>query len=292
MDDIFTKLKRHFSQGNFLTKLLFINVGIFLLVRLVIVLLTLFQVGEVHFLEYLEMPSSLHLLLYRPWTVITYMFLHIDFLHLLFNMLWLYWFGKIFLLFFNERQLGGIYFSGGITGAVLFLLAYNIFPYYRNVVGSSFLIGASASVMAIVFAVSFFQKNYEINLLFLGRIKLIYLAWISLLIDLLSIVSTNAGGHIAHLGGALFGVLFAVQFKKGKDLTLFVNRIIDGIVNLRKPRTRMKVTYRRPENDMEYNARKQDEMNSLDAILDKLKRSGYESLSAEEKKALFDASKK
>jgi len=152
--------------------------------------------------------------------------------------------------------------------------------------------GASASVMAVVFAISFYQKNYEMNLLFLGRIKLVYLALATLLIDLLSIVSSNAGGHVAHLGGALFGILFAAQYQKGKDLTLFINHIFDWIVNLRKPKTKMKVTYKRSETDMEYNTRKQNEMRDLDAILDKLKRSGYDSLSAEEKRILFEASKK
>jgi len=291
MDDIFTKIKLLFSQGNFLTKLIFINVGIFLLINIVLIFQTLFQIGEFRFLEYLEMPSSVNLLLYRPWTIITYMFLHVDILHLVFNMLWLYWFGKLFLLFFNNRQLGGIYFSGGIAGAILFLLAYNIFPYYRNI-GTGFLMGASASVMAVVFAISFYQKNYEINLFIFGRVKLIYLALIALLIDLLSIVSTNGGGHVAHLGGALFGILYATQYQRGKDLTLFINRIIDWVVNLRKPRTKMKVTYKRPDTDMEYNARKQSEMKNLDVILDKLKRSGYDSLSTEEKKFLFEASKK
>lgn len=292
MGDIFTKIKLLFSQGNFLTKLIFINVGIFLLLNLVLVFQTLFQIDESHFLEYLEMPSSINLFLYRPWTIITYMFLHADILHLAFNMLWLYWFGKLFLLFFNNRQLIGVYFSGGIAGALLFLLAYNIFPYYRNIIGPSFLMGASASVMAVVFAISFYQKNYEMNLLFLGRIKLVYLALATLLIDLLSIVSSNAGGHVAHLGGALFGILFAAQYQKGKDLTLFINHIFDWIVNLRKPKTKMKVTYKRSETDMEYNTRKQNEMRDLDAILDKLKRSGYDSLSAEEKRILFEASKK
>lgn len=292
MNDIFSKLKLLFSRGNFLTKLIFVNIGIFLLVRLILIIQTLFQMDGIYFLEYLEMPSSLNLFLYRPWTIITYMFLHADLLHVVFNMLWLYWFGKIFLLFFSSRQLGGVYFSGGIAGALLFLLAYNIFPYFRNVIGVSFLMGASASVMAVVFAISFYRKDYEINLLFLGRVKLIYLALITLLIDLLSIVSTNAGGHIAHLGGALFGVLFSIQYQKGKDLTFYINKVIDWFVNLKKPRTKMKVTYKRPETDMEYNARKQTDIRNLDAILDKLKRSGYESLSAEEKKTLFDASKK
>ncbi|MDR0349537.1 MAG: rhomboid family intramembrane serine protease [Tannerella sp.] len=292
MEDIFTKLKLRFSRGNFLIKLIFINVAICLSVRMILIVQTLFRIDEVHFLNYLEVSSSPALLLHRPWTIITYMFLHTDLLHLFFNMLWLYWFGTLFLLFFDNRRLGGVYLSGGIAGGLLFVSAYNIFPYFRDVAGSSFLLGASASVMAIVFATSFYRKNHEINLLFLGRIKLIYLALITLLIDLLSVVSTNAGGHIAHLGGAFFGILFAAQYRKGKDLTFYINKAMDWLIDLRKPRTKMKVTYKRSETDMEYNARKQHDIRNLDAILDKMKHSGYESLSDEEKKTLFDASRK
>jgi hypothetical protein len=220
------------------------------------------------------------------------MFTHFDFLHILFNMLWLYWFGGLFLTFFSERQLGGLYLLGGIAGAVLFLVAYNIFPYFRTVAAYSYLMGASASVMAIVFAVSFYRKDLEIGLFLIGRIKLIYLALFTFVIDLLAITSTNAGGHIAHIGGALFGIWFATRIKEGKDLTAPMNRLLDWVVNQGKRKPKMRVTYKRPETDYEYNARKHRETVDLDAILDKLKRSGYESLSAEEKKKLFDASKK
>ncbi|MDR2042624.1 MAG: rhomboid family intramembrane serine protease [Tannerella sp.] len=294
MEGIFSGIRRLFSRGNILSKFIFVNVGVFIVIRLAMVFLTLFEVKGAYLLEYVQMSSSPMMLLYRPWTVITYMFLHVDLLHILFNMLWLYWFGGIFLLFFSERQLGGLYVTGGIAGALLFMLAYNLFPYFRNLAGHNLLMGASASVMAIVFAISFCQKNYEINLLFIGRVKLIYLALFTLLIDLLSITSSNAGGHIAHLGGAAFGILYAGQLEHGKDLTVFVNRWIDRLVNLkkRKRRPRMKVAYKRPESDMDYNARKREEMDALDAILEKLKRSGYASLSAGEKKKLFDASRK
>ncbi|MDR1676468.1 MAG: rhomboid family intramembrane serine protease [Tannerella sp.] len=292
MDDIFIRIRRLFSRGNLLTKFIFINAGVFIMIRLVMVFLTLFEVNSAPLLEYVQLSSSPAMLLYRPWTVITYMFLHVDLLHILFNMLWLYWFGGIFLLYFSERQLGGLYVTGGIAGAVLFVLAYNLFPYFRNLAGHSMLMGASASVMAIVFAVSFYRKNYEIRLLLVGRVKLIYLALFTLLVDLLSITSSNAGGHIAHLGGAAFGILFAGQLTHGKDLTVFINRWIDRLVNLKKRRRRphMKVTYKR-ESDMDYNTRKRNEMDTLDAILEKLKRSGYGSLSADEKKRLFDASR-
>jgi hypothetical protein len=219
------------------------------------------------------------------------MFVHYDFLHILFNMLWLYWFGTIFLQFFNPRQLGGLYVLGGIAGGILFMTAYNIFPYFRFVAADSALMGASASVMAIVFAISFYRKDYCIMLLFVGRIKLIYLALGTFVLDLLAITSSNAGGHIAHLGGAFLGILFASQIKAGKDLTSPLNRVIDMIVNIGKRKPKMRVTYRRSETRYEYNARKRAANAEIDAILDKLKQSGYTGLSAEEKKKLFDASK-
>ena len=292
MESIFTNLKNTFRAGSILVKLIYINVGLFILIRLLGVLFLLFNIPGIPFLQYLQMPSSPELLMYRPWTVITYMITHFDFLHILFNMLWLYWFGGLFLTFFSERQLGGLYLLGGIAGAVLFMLAYNIFPYFQTVASSSYLMGASASVMAIVFAVSFYRKDLEINLFLIGRIKLIYLALFTFVIDLLAITSDNAGGHIAHIGGALFGIWFAVRIKEGKDLTGPMNRLLDRVVNLGKRKPKMKVTYKRAETDYEYNARKHRESADIDAILDKLKRSGYESLSADEKRQLFDASKK
>ncbi|MDD4592168.1 MAG: rhomboid family intramembrane serine protease [Parabacteroides sp.] len=292
MGSIISSIRQRFDGGSILTKLIYINVGMFLLIRLTAIVLMLFNMSGFPYLQYLQMPSSPELLLYRPWTLITYMFTHYDFLHILFNMLWLYWFGGLFLQFFNERQLGGLYVIGGIAGGLLFMLAYNIFPYFRNAASCSFLMGASASVMAIVFAVSFYQKDMEINLFLLGRMKLIYLALLSFVIDLLAMTSANAGGHIAHIGGALLGIWFASLIKQGKDMTSPINGFIDRLVNLGKRKPKMRVTYYRPETDYEYNTRKHQEQADIDTILDKLKRSGYESLSSEEKKKLFDASRK
>jgi membrane associated rhomboid family serine protease len=292
MEDIFTKLKYTFRNGSILTKLIYINVGVFVVIHLVDVCFILFNLQEFSLLPYLQMPSSPSLLLYRPWTVVTYMFTHFDFLHILFNMLLLYWFGTIFLQFLSPRQLGGLYVLGGMAGGLLFMAAYNVFPYFRTVATYSSLMGASASVMAIVFAISFYRKDYEIALLFIGRIRIIYLALGVFAIDLLAITSSNAGGHIAHIGGALLGMGFASRLRAGKDLTAPLNRLIDVFANLGKRRNRMHVTHKRTGNRYEYNARKQAENNELDAILDKLKHSGYASLSAEEKRKLFDASRK
>ncbi len=293
MDGIITNLKRSFLAGSILKKLIFINIAVFILIRLLGILLLLFNLQDFPILLYLQLPASPMALLSRPWTLFTYMFTHFEFLHILFNMLWLYWFGELFLQIFNERQLGGLYVLGGLAGALLFVVSYNLFPYFQEVASFSFLMGASASVMAIVFAISFYRKEIEINLLLLGRIKLIYLALFTFVIDLLAMTSDNAGGHIAHIGGALFGIWFASRYAQGKDLTAPINRLIDKLVNLGKRKPKMSVTYGgRSNKDWEYNARKQQQAANIDAILDKLKRSGYGSLSADEKKQLFDASKK
>ena len=293
MDDIITNLKRSFQAGSILKKLIFINIAVFILIRLLGILLLLFNLQDFPTLLYLQLPASPMALLSRPWTLFTYMFTHFEFLHILFNMLWLYWFGELFLQVFNERQLGGLYVLGGLAGALLFVVSYNLFPYFQEVASFSFLMGASASVMAIVFAISFYRKEIEIHLLLFGRIKLIYLALFTFVIDLLAMTSDNAGGHIAHIGGALFGIWFASRYAQGKDLTAPINRLIDKLVNLGKRKPKMSVTYGgRSNKDWEYNARKQQQAANIDAILDKLKRSGYGSLSADEKKQLFDASKK
>lgn len=292
MDHFITNIKRKYNEGDLLFRLIFINVGLFLLIRFADVLLMLFNQSLAPVLRYLEFPSAPMEFVLQPWSVLTYMFTHYDVLHILFNMLWLYWFGRMFMNYFDARKLFGVYLLGGIFGAFLFMMAYNIFPYYANAASNSYLLGASASVMAIVFGVSFYARDAEVMLFLFGRIKIFYLALLSLLLDLLSITSGNAGGHLAHIGGALFGIWFASRMCVGKDLTRPLNRLIDKIANLFTRKPKLKVTYKRTETDYEYKARKRNEEMQIDAILDKLKRSGYQSLSSEEKKQLFDASKK
>lgn len=287
-------MQHRFREGDLLTRLLFVNIGVFLLVRVADILLMLFNRSIEPWLRYVEFPSSFPRFLVQPWSIITYMFLHYDVLHVLFNMLWLYWFGQMFRNHFDARKLFGVYLAGGIFGAIFFMLIYNIFPYYAPMAAHSYMLGASASVMAVVFGVSFYAKEEEVMLFLIGRIKIFYLALFVLLLDLLSITSTNAGGHLAHIGGALFGIWFASRMRAGKDITRPLNFLMDKIANLFKPKykPKMKVTYQRPETDYDYNARKHQENAEIDAILDKLKRSGYQSLSSDEKRQLFDASKK
>ena len=292
MDHFISNLKVKFLEGDLLLRLLYINIGMFLLIRLADVLLMLFNYPFAPILRYLEFPSAPMEFLLQPWSLLTYMFTHYDVLHILFNMLWLYWFGRMFLTYFDARKLFGVYLLGGIFGALLFMVAYNLFPYYADTASCSYLLGASASVMAVVFGVSFYARDAEVMLFLFGRIKIFYLALLTLLLDLLSITSGNAGGHLAHIGGALFGIWFASRMRSGKDLTRTLNRLIDKVTDLFRKKPKMKVTYKRTETDYEYKARKREEEMQIDAILDKLKRSGYQSLSAEEKKQLFNASKK
>lgn len=291
MENIFTNLKRRYFQGNLLFRLIFINVAVFFAASVWLILTRLFNVDGSALLRYLELPSNLSVFITRPWTLITYMFLHTDFFHLLFNMLWLYWFGNLYLRHFTEKQLAGVYFMGGIFGGLLYMLAYNIFPAFADQVYFSYLLGASASVLAIVVATAVRVPNDEVFLMFLGAVKLKYIAIFVVVLSFLSITSNNAGGNIAHIGGAIFGFLFAYYYMRGRDLTKWINRIIDKAANWFKPRPKMTVRMGSRQIDMEYNKNKKERMAEIDAILDKMKRTGYEGLTAEEKKKLFNTGK-
>lgn len=270
-----------FKGGTALTRLIYINCGLFFAITVVSILFLLAGAKGIYYdllLEWLGVPAEPEYLLYRPWTPLTYMFTHFSFLHLLFNMLWLYWFGNFFLTVFSGRQLTGVYILGGIAGALLFILCYNIFPYFDRVSRlSSWAIGASASVMAIVFAVCIYLPRHQVYIFLLGPVKLIYLALFTALIDFLSIGSGNAGGHIAHLGGALLGCLFALGVRSNRDFVSWITA----------PRRNLHVKYKSHSKRQDANARRQGDHERINAILDKISRSGYESLTREEKELLF-----
>lgn len=296
MATIITDLKESFRRGTIYIQLIYINVAVFILTTLAEVVLQLFNRSLGGVFEWLELPASLSRFIIQPWSVLTYMFMHAGILHILFNMLWLYWFGALFLNFFSAKHLRGVYILGGICGGVLYMAAYNIFPYFRPMTEYSFMLGASASVLAIVAAAAYREPNYPIRLFLFGTMRLKYLALIVIGMDLLFITSNNAGGHIAHLGGALAGLWFAASLSKGTDITAWLNKALDAVAALfsfkpRKPR--MKVRYGSGrQKDYDYNARKKAQSDEIDRILDKLKKSGYENLTTEEKKSLFDASKR
>ena len=298
---IIDEIKESFRKGNMLHKLIYMNVGLFLAVQLVRIILFLTnsydQFGT--FLDYLAVPANLDTLSRRPWTLVSYMFLHVDFIHILFNLLWLYWFGTVFVQELGLKKLLSTYLLGGLTGGLLYVIFYNIFPVFADVRSGSIALGASASVMAVVVAAATYQPDRRLQLIFIGPVKILYIALVMFVLTSLVDFSSNTGGKIAHIGGALLGFVFARNYRQGKDITRGFDRMLDRIATWFKPgKQRMRVTHKRqanngrPVDDMEYNRQKASEQKEIDSILDKISKGGYDSLTAREKELLFKMSDK
>jgi membrane associated rhomboid family serine protease len=293
MAGIIDELKQTYKQGSSLIRIIFLNLGVFFLFQIIhLIFFISGNSGLVNFMDWFAVPSYLPALLLKPWTIITYMFYHEEIWHIVFNLLWLYWFGKIFLYFFDDKKLTALYLIGGVVGAVFYIAAYNLLPVFHPVVMVSAALGASAAIMAIIFAVSFYAPDYKIMLLFFGEVKLIYIALVSVLLDLIMMSSGNAGGHIAHLGGAFAGWLWSVQYRKGNDFTKGVTKVLFFMGTIFKRNPRLKVSHKKPVSDLEYNRSKVQYQKEVDRILDKISKGGYESLSKEEKELLFKMSDK
>jgi membrane associated rhomboid family serine protease len=272
-----------------------LNVAIWLVINLLRVIGFLFQTPgnpvESIWMQAVEswfsVPASWDLLMEKPWTIMTYMILHMDFWHLFFNLLWLYWFGKIFLEFMNERKFVLIYILGGISGALLFILAFNFFPVFSQSLGRAVLLGASASVIAIVIATVVMVPNYTIHLLFFGSVKIKYIALAMIILDIFMLRSDNSGGHFAHLGGAIAGLCYVVAERKGMGKIL-----PDFKMKFRRKKVKKVYSSGKPLTDEEYNLIRAQNQKKIDGILDKIAKSGYKSLSEEEKEFLFKFSNK
>jgi membrane associated rhomboid family serine protease len=284
-----------FRNGSNLIKLIYINVAIFLIITIIGVIGFLVVNPGIsgQTIRFLSVPSSMHSLLLRPWTLITYMFTHKELLHILVNLLWLYWFGKIFLEYLDQKKLVAVYLLGGIAGGFTYVLAYNIFPAFQGVVGESIpLLGASASVMAIVVAIAAYVPDYTVYLFLLGRVKIKYIALGIFIFTSIMDFSVNSGGKLAHIGGALFGYFYTLSYRQGKDIGKSINKIIDYIVTMFKPEKKLKVTYKRKSDDFEFNRMKAEHQNEINKILDKISKGGYDSLTRIEKEILFKESQK
>lgn len=287
-------IRNQFKTGSSLMKLIYVNAGVFLFVKIIQIFAFLFQTPEISetVISYLAAPASIEQLIKKPWTVLSYMFLHEGFFHLLFNMLWLYWFARIFDQYFDQRKLVSLYILGGLAGAFLYILSYNLFPAFSDDINISIALGASASVMAIVIATATYVPNYNINLFLLGQVKLKYLAIGILLLTSVIDFSVNTGGKIAHLGGAALGYFYALRLKQGSDPGIWISRLIATISGWFKPRKNMKVTHKKNLNDFEYNQARASHQEQINKILEKISKGGYESLTSEEKSILFKESQK
>ncbi|MDO9340108.1 MAG: rhomboid family intramembrane serine protease [Bacteroidales bacterium] len=291
---IWDDIKKTFRNGSSLTRLIYINIVVFILITIVAAISFLLNNPEISgkALNLFSVPSSFKILLVRPWTIITYMFVHKDIWHILFNMLWLYWFGRIFLEYLDQRKLVAVYFLGGISGALVYILSFNIFPAFTGVVAESVAIGASASVMAIVITIAAYVPDYTVQLFLFGRIKIKYMALAIFVLTSIMDFSVNSGGKLAHIGGAFFGYFYTINLRQGHDIGKGFNRVIDFFVTLFKPRKKLKVTHKKAATEYEYNKIKTEHQTRINNILDKISKGGYDSLTKEEKETLFKESQK
>ncbi len=304
MASIVDDIRQTFRRGDINVRLIGINAAVFLLMAVLETALTLFNRSSYSVLNLFELPASVGTLLHQPWSIVTYMFMHANLMHILLNMLWLFWIGHIFLDFFSSKHLRGLYVLGGMFGGALYVVTYNIFPYFSDKIRYSYMLGASASVLAIVTAAAYRSPNYPIQMLLLGTLRLKYIAIGAVVLDLLMVTTDNAGGHIAHIGGAASGLLFVWLLDRGTDLTAWINRIIDAVDlifdSIRRSRHR-----KRPKMKVSFGSRgatagngkasaetvAKSRQDRIDRILDKIRQSGYQSLTEEEKKELFNADK-
>lgn len=303
---------KSFFKASMLNKLLGINIAVYLLISIAGIFTFLFgldvvteqariSAAEYYCNDYLAVPAALDRLVWRFWTPIVYMFVHFDFWHIVGNMLWLYFMGQMFLMVFDNKQLVGTYILGGLSGALLYVLSYNLFPAFRLALPLATCVGASAAVTAIVIAICVMRPNMEIRIFGIIPMSLKWLGIIYIGFDLLQITGSNAGGHIAHLGGAIFGALFAWRYLQGKDITKWFNNLIDWFVTILPSssksgdKKKMRVVYNenvRDMSDSDFNRMKAENQKRMDEILDKISQSGYQSLTKDEKEFLFKMGRK
>lgn len=285
--DIWTDIKTSFRQGSVITRLIYLNLAVFLVFRIIHVIF--FLAGKPYgLLQWFELPADPGIWILQPWSILTYMFLHFDFLHILFNLLVLYWFGRIFLDYYTPNQLVGLYLLGGLAGGVLYMAAYNLFPVFEEVVSTSFLLGASASIIAILVAAAFRDPAREVRLMLIGMVQLRYLALFMIFSYIIGISVSNAGGNLAHLGGVFAGWFFVFLERRGSDVTAPFSVAVNRIGRLFRPKTFVRVVHRNPaRDDYAYNRQKAADHEELNRILDKIGEEGYDSLNKTEKETLF-----
>ena len=275
---------RMLRSGSKVSLLIWINVAIYLFINIPSTLERfIFHTDYIHnfSVDYLSLHSYLPILLRTPWTLLTYMFMHAEIFHILFNMLWLYWMGQIFEEYLGNKRTVGLYILGGLAGAFLYVLFYNIPTLFTpEALVSGKLVGASAGIMAIIVATGTLLPDYEIYLILIGPVRLKWIVLFLILLDFFGIVGFNAGGELSHLGGALFGFIYIKQLQRGNDIVAFFGKIF---------RKRQKLTVASRSNSKTGGNKPRQE--EIDRILDKISQTGYDSLTKQEKEILFRASK-
>ena len=306
MSGLFEDFRSEFNKpNNTLVQLILVNTVVFLVLLLTKVGLTMAQnIGVYRYiLEQLMVPGDISAFLHKPWTLFTYFFTHEDIFHILYNMLFLYWFGRLIDEYLGSRRLVGLYIMGGLAGGLLYLAMYNLVPYFHDQVDTARMLGASAAAYSVAVGAATLLPNYTFHLLFIGAVRIKYIVFFFIIFSVAQSAGINAGGHLAHLGGALMGFCYVKLLQNGTDLGRPIYWIADGWSNLLKPKPPVKVSYRQRSSASTQTGSylsstgtsttvSTPDQNEVDMILDKISRSGYESLTREEKQKLFRASQR
>jgi membrane associated rhomboid family serine protease len=306
MSGLFDDFRSEFSKpNNTLVQLILVNTIVFLVLLVAKIGFTMAQQGGVYdfVLAQVMIPGSITAFLHKPWTLLTYSFAHEDIFHILYNMLFLFWFGRLVDEYLGSRRLIGLYIMGGLAGGALYLAMYNLVPYFHNQIEAARMLGASAAAFSVAMGAATLLPNYTFHLLFFGPVRIKYIVFFFIVLSIAQSAGPNAGGNLAHLGGAIMGFAYVKLLQNGTDLGRPIYWLVDSISNLTKPKPPVKVSYRQRSNAStttstyasagsatpSATAPNQDE---VDMILDKISRSGYESLTREEKQKLFRASQR
>ncbi len=285
--NIWSDIVHQFRMGSVIIRIIIICLAVFIGMETLHIILWSTQRDDLYttVFRWLALPYDLSVLAVRPWTIITYMFLHAGVGHILYNMLWLYWFGEIYQLYMRERRALAVFIGGGLAGAALSIAAYHILPPLRPLIPAATLVGASAGIEAIMFAATALNPDHRVRLFIIGEVPLKFVAIGVFILNYVAITYGNAGGEIAHIGGAVFGFTYIKSLQAGTDWFSFLDKI--GRLFNRSGRN-MKATHvSRGAAAAAKSERPSSEQKKLDEILDKISRSGYNSLSKEEKDFLF-----
>ena len=280
-------LRQRFSQFNIPEKLILINVVCFVIPFFLRSLFFLFNLPTQSFLSFFELPASIGDFIYQPWSLFTYGFLHDSIGHIFWNMLLLYYASQFFLNLFSTQRFINVYFMGILLGGLVFILSYAVFPAFKN--QSPQMVGASAGVMAVLIFSCTYMPTQEVPLLFFN-VKLMYIGIALVIVDVLQIPTGNAGGHLAHIGGAALGYIYAQQLQNGKDIGSGFERLRRWLTSLFTAQPNLKTVHKKPRRNSERSV--QSDQKKIDRILDKISAPGYDSLTKEEKEMLFNAGKK
>jgi rhomboid family protein len=300
MAGILDEIKKVFQRtDNALNQLIMINIIVFAVLVVLRVFSTLFGVTGIFDLVYSQfsIPPDFSAFLGKPWTIITYSFAHSlrDIFHILFNLLFIYWFGRLISEYLGSQKVVNLYILGALAGGILYLIFYNLIPFFKERIDTvSGMVGASAAVYAIMVAAATLLPNYSVHLIFIGPVKIKYIAVFYIFISFMGSIGANAGGNIAHLGGALIGFLYIKQIQNGVDMGKPIQTFLEFFRGLSNPSRKIKVSYKASKKPQEKNTSTSTSaptQKEIDEILDKIADKGYESLSKTEKEKLFNFGK-